>query len=78
MERHSDWTKAKQDLSAASKRYSVWVSMPDDVRSQMSSIEYRRRRSQAHQALKRADALCRSASMATRQAARSANAAPRA
>ncbi|RYB07107.1 hypothetical protein [Lichenibacterium ramalinae] len=76
MERHSDWTKAKQDLSEASKRYTVWVSMPDDVRSRMSDMEYRRRRSQARQALKRADALCRSASIAARQAARSASVAP--
>lgn len=71
MDWHTDWTKAKQELSEASKRYTVWASMPDDVRSRMSDMEYRRRRSQARQALKRADALCRSASIVARQAARS-------
>ena len=71
MDRHTDWTKAKQELSEASKRYDVWLTMPDDVRSQMPVLEYRRRRSKARQALKRADELCRSASMAARQAARS-------
>lgn len=77
MERHTDWTKAKQVLSDASKRYTVWMSMPEHVRSQMSDAEYRRRRAQARQALRQADALCRSASMAARQAARSPSAAPR-
>lgn len=77
MERHTDWTKAKQELSEASRRYTVWMSMPDDVRAQLSVLEYRRRRSQARQALKRADELCRSASMAARQAARSRSGAPR-
>ena len=70
MDRHADWAKAKQDLSDASKRYNVWVSMPDDTRSKMTALEYRRRRSQARQALKQADALCRNASLAARQAAR--------
>lgn len=68
-----DWMKAKSELSEASKRYAVWMSMPDDVRSQMSDAEYRRRRAQARQALRRADALCRSAGKAARQSARSGN-----
>ena len=71
MDRHSDWIKAKQELSEASKRYNVWVSMPDHVRSQLTTLEYRRRRSQARQALRDADALCRKASLAARQAVRS-------
>lgn len=75
MDRHTDWAKAKQELSEASRRYDVWLTMPDDVRSRMPALEYRRRRSKARQALKRADALCRSASMAARQAARSGSAA---
>lgn len=71
MNRHDDWIKAKQELSEASKRYNVWVAMPDHVRAQMPVIEYKRRRSQARQALRDADALCRAASVAARQAARS-------
>ena len=68
-----DWTTAKQELSEASKRYALWMAMPDDVRSLMPDAEYRRRRAQARQALRRADALCRSASKAARQSARSGN-----
>ena len=73
MDRHANWAKAKQDLSEASKRYTSWVSMPDNVRSQMTVLEYRRRRSQARQVLKQADALCRVTSLAARQAARTGN-----
>ena len=44
MDRHTDWVKAKQDLSEASKRYTTWLAMPDNMRSVMSVAEYRRRR----------------------------------
>lgn len=65
-----DWSRAKRELSEASKLYGAWKAMPDHVRSQISALEYRRRCVQVRQALKRADDLCRSASLAARQAAR--------
>lgn len=66
-----DWTEAKQKLSEVSRQYSAWHSMPDHLRARMPVLEYRRRCSEAREALRRADDLCRRASMAARQAARS-------
>ena len=73
MDRHTDWLKAKQELSEASKQYDVWLTMPAHVRSRMSTADFKRRRSLALQALRRADNLCRSASVAARLAARAQN-----
>ena len=68
-----DLTEARQRLSEVSRQYSAWHSMPDHIRAKMTALEYRRRCSEARQALKRADDLCRRASMVARQAARSGN-----
>ena len=70
MDRHSDWTKAKLELSEASKRYATWASMPDYVRLQMPRREFNRCRSEAFKALKLADLRCEQAGEAARRANR--------
>ena len=70
MDWHAEWTKAKHQLSEASKNHHAWVAMPRDVRSRMSVVQYRQKRATALQRLKQADAFCREAAAAARRGSR--------
>ena len=67
MEWHAEWTKAQQDLSAASRNYQWWQTLPAERRRLFGRDGYRTKCKEAHLAVKVADKRCRSLVLSKRQ-----------
>ena len=59
MDWQTEWTKTRQELSAASRNEHWWKSLPEDRRSILGRMEYRKQCRLARQRLKQADERCR-------------------
>lgn len=67
MDWQHEWTKTRQELSAASRNETWWKSLPEDRRSILGRTEYRRQCRLARLRLKSADERCRELIRARRE-----------
>ena len=67
MDWQTEWTKTQQELSAASRNEHWWKSLPEERRSILGRMEYRKQCRLARLRLKQAYELCRTLIRARRE-----------